>query len=150
MEKKYHPLAEFSKIEDIVNRTLDRTLSGGFFPERWRKLVGEEIIPACDLIDRGNHLLLRAEVPGLKKENLEISVDETSISLKGEITQSNEEKGETYYRSERTYGSFSRVIDLPAEVNPNQVDASLIDGILEVKLPKKKSSKAKKVEIKVK
>ena len=64
--------------------------------------------------------------------------------------QSKEEKGKTYYRSERTYGFFSRVIDLPAEVNPNQADANLSDGILEVKLPKKKSTKAKRVEIKIK
>jgi len=150
MDRKYRPLAEFSKVEDIVNRTLDRALSGGLFPERLKRWGNEEIIPACDLIDRGDHLLLRAEVPGLKKEDMEISVDDTSVSLKGEIKQSKEEKGKTYYRSERTYGFFSRVIDLPAEVNPNQADANLSDGILEVKLPKKKSTKAKRVEIKIK
>ncbi len=150
MERKNHPLTEFSRIEDVVNQTLDRALSGSFFSDRLNQCKIEKIIPTCDIIDQGNYLLLRAEVPGLKKENLKISVDETSISLKGELLQNKETEGEIYYRSERTYGSFSRIIDLPIEVNPDQVDAALNEGILEVKLPKKKSSKAKKVEIEIK
>ncbi|MDI6840387.1 MAG: Hsp20/alpha crystallin family protein [bacterium] len=149
MDRKYHPLTEFRGVEDIVDRTLWRFFSD-FFPGRWRRPWAEEIAPACDLIDRGDHLLLRAEVPGLKKEDLEISVDESSISLKGEIKKSTEEKGETYYRSERSYGSFSRSITFPTEIDSSKTDATLKDGILEVKLPKKKEKIAKKVEIKIK
>jgi HSP20 family protein len=140
---------EFPRIEDIVEKTMERAF-GEFFPfspRRWRRSIREEF-PLCDLIDKGDYLLLRAEVPGLKKEDIEISVNNTSINLKGEIKREKEAKGETYYRSERYFGSFSRIIDLPIDVNPDNVEATLRDGVLEVKLPKRKASRAKRIEIK--
>jgi len=149
MNKKYYPLSEFSGVEDIVDRTIDRVFSD-FFPLKRRHLATTKAwIPACDLIDKGDYLLVKAEVPGLKNEDLNISVDENSITLEGEVKHCIEEKSETYYRSERRYGSFSRAINLPVEINPNKVNATLKDGVLEVKLPKKQARKAKKIEIKI-
>jgi HSP20 family protein len=149
MEQEYHPLSEFSAIQDIVEKTLDRAFSGFFAPGR-TGVKGRVMLPACDLVDKGDRLVLRAEVPGLKRGNLDISVDGTSVSLKGEIKHEEENVEETRYRTERYYGSFSRVIDLPVEVNPDGVDAVLKDGVLELTLPKKEVSKAKRVEIKIK
>ncbi|MCK4353116.1 Hsp20/alpha crystallin family protein [candidate division WOR-3 bacterium] len=149
MEKRYHPLTDFSGIDDIVNRTIERFFSD-FFPMRFKRPVSKELCPACDLIDYEDHLFLRAEVPGLNHEDLNISASKNSITLKGELKQRKEEKGETYYQSERSYGAFLRTIDLPTEIEPNKIDAVLKDGILEVKLPKKKTQIAKKIEIKIK
>lgn len=150
MEKKYRPFEEIARIEDIVDRTLARAFIDFPFPRRWKVGREERLLPTCDLIDKGEYLLLRAEVPGLTREKLDISVDEVSISISGEIKREKEEESSTYYRSERYYGEFSRVIDLPTEVNPNAVDATLKEGILEVKLPKKRISKARRVDIQIK
>jgi len=140
---------EFTGLDNIVNKAIERAFSGSFLPHKlWKER--DEILPACDLIDKGEYLLLRIEVPGLKKEDIEISVDETSIGFKGEVKKEQEEKDETYYRSERYYGGFAGAINLPVEINPSNVDAILTDGILEIKLPKKKVHKAKKIEIQVK
>jgi HSP20 family protein len=149
MGQEDHPLSEFSAIQDIVDKTLDRAFSGFFMPGRVKEKP-KGMLPACDLIDRGDRLVLRVEVPGLKRENLDISVDGSSVSLKGEIRHEVEDKEMTHYRSERYYGSFSRLVELPVEVNPDDVDARLKDGILEVTLPKKEVSKARRVEIKIK
>lgn len=146
----WHPLSEqLDKIGDIVDHRMHKVFREEL-PTRWDKLFGMEGHLAIDLIDKEDHLLLRAEVPGIKKENLEISASEDSITIKGEHKHSSEEKAENYFRSERRYGTFIRTIALPVEIKPDAIDAILKDGILEVKMPKKEIKKSKKVQISVK
>lgn len=152
MDKKnnWYPLSEqFDKIGDIVDHTMHKVFREEL-PVRWEKLFSGEGYLACDLLDKEDHLLLRAEVPGLKKENIEISASENSVTIKGERKQISEEKGENYYRAERKLGTFSRTINLPVEIKPDVIDATLKDGILEIKMPKKEIKKSKKVQITVK
>ncbi|MFA5033310.1 MAG: Hsp20/alpha crystallin family protein [bacterium] len=149
-KKNWYPLSEqLDKIGDIVDNTMHKVFREEL-PTRWDKLFGGEGYLACDLIDKEDHLLLRAEVPGLKKENLEISASEDSVTIKGERKQASEEKGENYYRVERKFGTFLRTIGLPVEIKPDMIDATLKDGILEIKMPKKEIKKSKKVQIIVK
>lgn len=104
--------------------------------------------PALDIADRENDILVRAEVPGLNAEDVEISVHGNVLSISGEKKESEEDKKEGYYHSERSYGSFRRDITLPTEVDPDKVNAEMKNGVLTVTLPK--AEKAKTIKVKVK
>lgn len=150
--RRYYPLAEISSLEDTFDRFVDRFFSD-FFPTRWQaeeRLPGVDWVPSVDLVEKKDHFLLRTEIPGIKKEDLDISVSDDSVTIKGEVKKEKEEKGDRYYFAERCCGSFGRRVRLPLEVDPNKVEATLKDGILELKLPKKEVQKAKIVEVKVK
>ena len=150
--KRYHPLAEFARMDDAMDRFFGRFFPD-FLPRRRRTEWFPDMgwTPMVDLVDKKNHFLLRADLPGLRKEEIKISVsDDNLLTISGETKRSEEEKREDYYRCERCYGAFSRTVQLPTDVIPEKVEASLNDGILEVKLPKRTTKKAKELEIEVK
>lgn len=125
-----------------------------FFGRRWLRPAGWErpfaelaSMPSVDVIDRDDEVVVRAEVPGYKKEDIEISVSDSSLTLKGEMkTEEKEEKGD-YYRCEISHGAFTRVISLPAEVDDSKAKASMKDGVLELTLPKREKSKRHTITI---
>ena len=126
-----------------------------FFGRRWlRPFSGERSfaelaasMPSVDVIDRDDEVLVRAAVPGYKKEEIEISVSNSTLTLKGETkSEQKEEKGD-YYRCETSQGSFSRMIALPAEVDDSKAKASMKDGMLELTLPKLEKSKRHTIAI---
>jgi len=150
--REYHPLAEFSRMDSVFDQLMARFFSD-FLPRRWRGEWPLEMrwTPVVDVIDKKSHFLLRADLPGLKKEDVRISIsDDNLLTISGETKQSGEEKRGDYYRCERCYGQFSRTVQLPMEVIPDKVEATLKDGILEIKLPKREAKKAKELEIEVK
>lgn len=150
--RRYHPLVEFSRIENVFDHFMNRFFSD-FFPRRGQAEWLPEMrwAPVVDLIDKKNHFLLRADLPGLRKEDVKISIsDDNLLTISGETKRSEEEAKEDYYRCERCYGEFSRSVQLPVEVIPERVEATLKDGILEIKLPKREVRKAKELEIEVK
>lgn len=105
--------------------------------------------PPVELFERGNNLVVRADLPGVKKEDLNIEIQDDLLTISGERRSEEEENREGFYRSERSYGSFYRSIPLPNEVKADQVNASFRDGVLEVTLPspRQEERKAKKIEI---
>ena len=105
--------------------------------------------PAIDVYDRGDHLVLEAEIPGVKKEDLEIRVHPGEVLLKGETHRDTEHKDGEYYHQERYTGSFMRRIPLPDEVLADQAQASYKHGVLELTMPKKEPRElsGKKVDI---
>ena len=104
--------------------------------------------PSVDLEDRGKEFVLTAEMPGLKRENVEIEVDDQSVDMKGMATWKQDEKTDKYVRKERATQSFHRRIDLPEEILADNVTANMTDGILELVLPKKHPKEKRKVKIK--
>jgi HSP20 family protein len=120
----------------------------------WRRLPGwrrvrelEGISPAVDMYDKKDEIVVKAEVPGVEKENINISLTEDKLTIKGEIKKEEEVKEEDYYYSERSYGSFVRTLTLPAKVQEDKVKASFSNGILEIHLPKAEESKPKEIKI---
>jgi HSP20 family protein len=107
-------------------------------------------IPNTELIDKKTHYLFRADVPGVKKEEISISVEGDLLSIRGEMKRETKEESDDYYCRERSYGTFGRTVRLPSEVQNSKVEASLIDGVLEIKLPKVKTTKSTRKEIKLK
>lgn len=91
--------------------------------------------PDIEVLQKGNEFIVRADLPGLKKEELKIEVTDTALILEGERKREKEEKGEGFFRSERTYGSFYRTIPLPEGVKAEEAKATVVDGVLEIKMP---------------
>ena len=104
-------------------------------------------LPKVDVIDREKEVLVRAEVPGVEKDNLDIAVTENAITIKGTAHhEEKEEKGE-YYRCETSHGTFARTVALPADVDSEHAKAKYKDGVLEVTVPKVKKAHRRTVKI---
>jgi HSP20 family protein len=121
-----------------------------WWPERWFKGEGAELIaPALDLYEEKDDIVVKAEIPGIDKNNIEVNLADHTLTIKGEKKKEEETKEENYYRSERSYGAFLRTIELPKEVHADKVKATFKNGVLEVRLPKTEEAKAKEVKVKV-
>lgn len=123
-----------------------------FFRMMWRRAPGEGMAwaPAIEMYEKDNNFVVKAELPGVKKEDVDISVAGDTLTIKGQRKASKEVKDEDYYRCETHYGSFTRSIVLPAAVDAKKVEASYENGVLEIQVPKAKEAMPTKVEIKVK
>jgi HSP20 family protein len=104
--------------------------------------------PAVDMIERDDEIVLRADLPGLDEKDIEVTVQNSTLVIRGERKTEREEKKENYYYSERGYGAFARTLALPATVEAEKVKATFKKGVLEVHLPKAKEAKGTKIEIK--
>jgi HSP20 family protein len=120
-------------------------------PERWGlREAGLIHPPAVDVVDEKDQIVVKVELPGLAKEDVEVDLTDTTLTIRGEKRQEKEVKEKNFHRREREYGSFSRSIGLPAEVKTSEATAVFKDGVLEVKLPKTEEAKQKKVKVPVK
>lgn len=140
----------FSDVDRLFDSFLNRGALSPFRRElpAWSALPTLETkIPRVDVVERDNEIVVRAEMPGVEKDKVDISLTEDTVTLKAETrTEQKEEKG-NYYRCEITQGSFARTVALPALINTEQAKASFKDGLLELTLPK--TEKAKRRSIKV-
>jgi HSP20 family protein len=147
----WKPFSELSRIEREAERMFGdffrRPLWGLSWPERFREIGFRE--PAIEVYEEKDDVVIKAEIPGMKKDDLDINISGTLLTIKGEKKQEEEVKKKGYYYSERSYGSFMRTIDLPKEVQVDKAYANFKDGILEVRLPKTEEAKRKEVKIKV-
>ena len=106
-------------------------------------------MPDVDIMERDNRIVVRADLPGMKKEDIDVSVRDDMLVLRGHREEEKEIKGETYYGSERATGKFYRSFGLPEGVSPDEIAASYQDGVLEVSVPKKEVQEPQSVQIKV-
>ncbi|MBL7197654.1 MAG: Hsp20/alpha crystallin family protein [Candidatus Omnitrophica bacterium] len=105
--------------------------------------------PGLDLYEDKDNLVVKADLPGLKQEEIEVDVVDDILTIKGEKKQDVEKKEKNYYRFERAYGSFSRSIALPKYVDATKTKASYKDGVLELVIPKTEEAKKRKVKIEI-
>jgi HSP20 family protein len=106
--------------------------------------------PSCDIYETDNEIVVKVELPEVKKENIKVSVENNLLSIRGERRFEEETKKENYHRIERSYGDFVRSFRLPAFADPNKINAEYKDGVLRVTIAKREESKPKQVEVKVK
>ncbi len=127
---------EMDRWFDDVRRTFDDRFGGSALdPAAGTGLQVRE--PLVDLIDKGSEFVIRAELPGVTKEDVDLNVTPAGIEIRAEANRSREEKEKNYYYQERTYQALERALRFPAEVKADLASASLKDGILEVRVPKK-------------
>jgi len=140
---------------DEMDRLFDRMLPSNWLrPRHWEWPAWTEHLapfegktPRVDIIDRESELVIRAELPGVKKDDLDVSLNDNSVTIRGTTKkEETEEKGE-YYRREMSYGEFSRTVALPSEVDRAKAKAVFKDGILELTLPKAETAKRNSIRI---
>jgi HSP20 family protein len=110
---------------------------------------GQAFVPALDLSESADGFVVEASLPGLKPEDLEITVENNVLTIKGETRRENEENKRNYHRVERSFGSFQRTIGLPSTVKADQIKASLNNGILRLDIPKAEEVKPRKINVAV-
>jgi HSP20 family protein len=133
------------ELRRAVDSIYDRFFEPDFLPST---LFGKEKWgPKLDISEGRKNIIVKAEIPGIEAKDLDISIDGRRLNIRGEKKQEQTEEEETYYRIERSYGYFNRTIELPAEADPDKVDASYKKGILKIKLRKTKSSETKRINV---
>ncbi len=152
--EKWSPFKELDRMSKDMDRLWDQVFptSRRFLRELPVKALMEKDTapPAIDIIDRPEAIVVKAELPGVEKDNVDISLHDNALTISGKIEREKEEKKENFYYSERSYASYSRTVDLPCKVNSDKVTAGLKNGILTINLPKAEEVKTKKIKVEVK
>lgn len=144
--------ALFANRWDEMDRMLEDFFGRGWlrpFGAWSRPLTAEfvSMLPKVDVVDKDDEVIVRAEVPGMEKDELDIAISGNMLTLKGETRREEKEEKGDYYRCEMSHGAFARTLALPAEVDESTAKASLKDGVLELKLPKVEKSKRRAIKI---
>jgi HSP20 family protein len=126
----------------------DRMFSDWTLPGLWSE--EKVVVPAFDISETEKDYVISGEIPGIDPKDLEVTLTDGILSIKGEKKHESEEKQENYHRVERHYGSFERSFRLPDNINRDELDASYKDGVLRLTLPKSEGSEVKKIEVKEK
>lgn len=149
------PVPKASKSFMDMDRVLDRLFERGWMrPWRWERPLwsrpgaAEFRAPKVDVIERDKEVIVKAEVPGVERKDLDVSVTDNMITIKGQSSRESEEEEGSYYRCEIVRGAFARTLMLPSDVDADKVQAKFADGILEITLPKLERAHRRKVDIK--
>ncbi len=142
---KWSPLKELEEMRKEMDRLFEEFLS----PVRRRRDVSTEgiISPNVDIFDRQGEIVIQVELPGVKKDDIDLTLTDDRLIVKGEIKKPEGIKDEDYILNERRYGAFTRTINLPPDIDKSSVKAGLKDGILEIVLTRKAEAKPKEIKI---
>ncbi len=143
---KYNPFRELRAMQEQMNRLLDLA---------WNREPGEELRegiwqPPVDIFEDAESLIIKAELPGIEQKDIDVRIEDNTLTLRGERKQDQEVKKENYHRIERYYGSFQRSFSLPATIDQEKVKATCDKGVLTIILPKKEEIKPKQISVEVK
>jgi HSP20 family protein len=144
---RWEPAREMQTIQQEMNR-----LFNTFYDPSGNPRNGETQrtwIPPMDLVEEQDHFIVRADLPGMSEEEVNIELEDNVLTISGERTRSQEERKEGYYRLERASGRFARSLTLPEAVDPESVSARLENGVLELTIPKPEERKPRRVAINV-
>jgi HSP20 family protein len=142
---RWEPVTELNSIQNEMNR-----LFNTFFDQPGQSQGAElrrQWIPAMDLVETGEHYVLRADLPGLSESDVTIQLEGSVLTISGERKAEHEHEEEGYYRLERAFGAFSRSLTLPDGIDPETVHAHFERGVLEVRIPKPEQKKPRTVTI---
>lgn len=146
--KKWDPFRDLLSLQERMNKLFEESLLQTGKERQDISIAGWS--PAMDVMESDEEIVLKAELPGIELKDVEVLIKDNILTLRGERKFEKEEKKENYHRIERSYGVFQRSFTLPATVEQEKVKARMKDGVLEVRLPKTKEEKSKKIEIEVK
>ena len=146
---RWDPFREFATLQNQMNR-----LFQDYQPTRPGQ-TGEEFmttgtfVPPVDIYEDEHNITLKLEVPGIEQNDIDVRVENSTLTVRGERKFEKDVKEESYHRIERTYGSFSRSFTLPNTVNPEQVNADYVNGVLTITLAKRAEAKPKQIKVNV-
>lgn len=138
------PVSRFGLGED-----LDRVFEGFFRPMRWvEEATTESVVPAMDITERENEYVVRTDLPGVKKEDISVTMENGLLTIAAECKNETQEKeGDRILRQERRYGRYARSLRLGTQIDEKGVKASYKDGVLELILPKAEAVKPRKISV---
>jgi HSP20 family protein len=143
---RWDPFQEFSLITDRMNRLFQDT----YGPSRDEKnLTTSSFVPPVDVYEDEHNIVLKLEVPGIDQKDIDIRLENSTLTVRGERKFEKEEKEENFHRVERRYGSFFRAFTLPTTVDADSVTADYDNGVLKIKLAKKAEAKPKQIKVNV-
>jgi HSP20 family protein len=143
---RWDPFREFATIQARLNRVLGAD---------YDRTTGDDVmnrgawLPPVDIYSNGNHELIKAEIPDMKKDNIDVIVENNTLTIRGEKKVAENVTEEQFHRVERSYGTFARSFSLPNTVDPNKVQADYKDGVLTIVLPLREESKPKQIKVNV-
>jgi len=143
---RWEPFREFSTLQDRINRVFRDTYRG---EGRDEALTTSSFAPAVDVYEDEHKVTLKIEVPGIDEKDIDVRVENNTLTVHGERKIEKEEKEENYRRVERQYGSFTRTFNLPQTVDVEKVAANYDKGVLNITLPKKAEAKPKQIKVNV-
>ncbi len=142
------PFRAMQRMADEMERLFDDFGFGRrWLGPSWRETGGELWAPEVEVFQKNHELTIRADLPGLKREDVTVDITDNDVTIQGERKHEKEEEREGYYRTERGYGSFCRVIPLPEGAISEQAKANFKDGVLEITMPAPPASKGRRLEI---
>ncbi|MDO9211934.1 MAG: Hsp20/alpha crystallin family protein [Deltaproteobacteria bacterium] len=144
---RWDPFREMSALQERMNRLFSDVRAQA--PVRGEEIVQGAWIPAVDIFETNEAIVLKAELPGITAQDISVEVKDNTLTLKGEKKFEKEVKEENYHRVERSYGSFQRAFTLPGTIHQEKVKAKFKDGILEITLPKVEEAKPKQVKVEI-
>jgi HSP20 family protein len=149
--KRLIPWRPFRDLEDLERR-FDDILNWPQLPAVWRRIPTMDMgwAPVVDVFEKEDKFVVKAELPGMKEEDINISVVGETLNIRGERKAEKEVKEDDYYYCERSYGNFSRSLALPSNVDTKKIEANYEDGVLEISLPKTSEVKPKKISVSAK
>jgi len=139
--------SDFVGVQRDINRLFDNFFHSGSQTEE--TMATSYFAPAVDIAEQENEYVVKIELPGVAKDDVKISVESNTLTIKGEKKQENEQKSKNFHRVERSYGSFQRSFTLPSTVKNDKIDAVFNSGILTITMPKSEEAKPKLIEVKV-
>jgi HSP20 family protein len=143
---RWQPYGAVASLQNSINKLFNDAFTRANVDEDFALSAWK---PVVDIFDKDDAIVIHAELPGVKKEDVAIEVKDNVLTLRGERSESKEIKEDKYYRKERTFGSFHRAFSLPAAINPDTIKATFKDGILEIEIPKPEEQKPKQVKISI-
>ena len=142
---RWDPYREFSSVQDRLNRLFNASFNEG----RDESLTSSSFAPAVDVYEDEHNVSLKIEVPGIDEKDIDVRIENNTLTVHGERKIEKEEKEENFRRVERQYGSFTRSFTLPSSVDSGQVSAHYDNGVLKIKLAKKAEAKPKQIKVNV-
>jgi len=149
----WRPLTDLTRWEREMDRMMDDFFGRRLRPWRpffWSRGGDSELIaPALDVYEEKDEIVVKAELPGMTKDDIEVDISDTHLVLKGEKKKEEKLEEEDYFCCERSYGAFHRSLEIPKGVQADKVKASFKNGILEIRLPKTEEAKSKELKVKI-
>jgi HSP20 family protein len=140
--RRWDPFRDMMTLRDAMDRLFQESFVPSWGPRESARPL------ALDMYETEDHLVIEADLPGLNPEDVEISVQENTLTIKGEYKQEEEREEENMHLHERRYGRFQRSVALPTEINADAAEASFKDGVLMLRLPKAEEVKPKQIPVK--
>lgn len=141
---RWDPVRELDSLQTDMNHLFDRFFGA---PRAGNGTAERRWIPAMDLAETDDSLVLRADLPGVNEDDVDVEVKDGVMTISGERKDEHEEKREGFHRVERSFGRFSRALNLPDGVDPDKVEAKFDNGVLEVRIPKPEETQPTRVQI---